>query len=95
MVKHTQTIRRRQQLANFLRVFDHFVELALKGLNNIFRIGWKQLHSQSGIFDDPPDDIICNTDIFTLDTILYSDSDQVTNLWQQPRTGLKVLFMRK
>ena len=56
MVKHTQTIRRRQQLANFLRVFDHFVELALKGLNNIFRIGWKQLHSQSGIFDDPPDD---------------------------------------
>ena len=32
MVKHTQTIRR-QQPTNFLSVFDHFVGLALKGLN--------------------------------------------------------------
>ena len=31
MVKHTQTIRR-QQPTNWLRVFDHFVKLALKGL---------------------------------------------------------------
>ena len=33
MVKHTQTIRR-QQPTNCLSVFDHFVELALKGLIN-------------------------------------------------------------
>ena len=32
MVKHTQTIRR-QQPPNCLSVFDHFVGLALKGLN--------------------------------------------------------------
>ena len=32
MVKHTQTIPR-QQLRNCLRVFDHFVGSALKGLN--------------------------------------------------------------
>ena len=31
MVKHTQKIRR-QKPTNFLSVFDHFVELALKGL---------------------------------------------------------------
>ena len=31
MVKHTQTIRR-QQPTNCLSVFDHFVNLALKGL---------------------------------------------------------------
>ena len=31
MFKHTQTIRR-QQLTNFLSVFDHFVGLALKRL---------------------------------------------------------------
>ena len=31
MVKHTQTIYRRQP-TNCLSVFDHFVELALKGL---------------------------------------------------------------
>ena len=31
MVKHTQTIRR--QPTNCLRMFDHFVGLALKGLN--------------------------------------------------------------
>ena len=31
MIKHTQTICR-QQLTNFLSVFDHFVGLALKGL---------------------------------------------------------------
>ena len=30
MAKHTQTIHR-QQLTNYLRVFDHFVGLALKG----------------------------------------------------------------
>ena len=33
MVKHTQTIRR-QQPTNCLKVFDHFVELVLKGLVN-------------------------------------------------------------
>ena len=33
MVKHTQTIRR-QQPTNCLNVFDHFVGLALEGLNN-------------------------------------------------------------
>ena len=32
MVKHTQTIRR-QQLTNCLSVFDHFMRLALTGLN--------------------------------------------------------------
>ena len=32
MVKHTQTISRQQQ-TNCLSVFDHFVALALKGLN--------------------------------------------------------------
>ena len=32
MVKHTQTIRR-QKATNCLSVLDHFVELALKGLN--------------------------------------------------------------
>ena len=32
MVKHTQTISRQQQ-ANCLSVFDHFVGLGLKGLN--------------------------------------------------------------
>ena len=31
MVKHTETIRRLLP-TNFLSVFDHFVELALKGL---------------------------------------------------------------
>ena len=31
MVKHTQTIRRRQR-TNFFSVFDHFVGLVLKGL---------------------------------------------------------------
>ena len=31
MVKHTQTIHRQQPM-NCLRVFDHFVGLALKGL---------------------------------------------------------------
>ena len=31
MLRHTQTIRR-QQPANSLSVFDHFVELALEGL---------------------------------------------------------------
>ena len=34
MVKYTQTIRR-QQLMNCLSVFDHFVGLALKRLNNL------------------------------------------------------------
>ena len=33
MVKHTQTIRW-QQRTNYLRVFDHFVGSALKGLND-------------------------------------------------------------
>ena len=33
MDKHAQTIRR-QQPTNYLSVFDHFVELALKGLNS-------------------------------------------------------------
>ena len=33
MVKHTQTIRR-QQLMNFLSVFDQFVGLALKELGS-------------------------------------------------------------
>ena len=32
MVKHIQTIRR-QEATNYLSVFDHFVGLALKGLN--------------------------------------------------------------
>ena len=32
MVKHTQTVRRQQPM-NCLSVFDHFVGLALKGLN--------------------------------------------------------------
>ena len=38
MVKHTQTIRR-QNPTNCLSLFDHFVELMLKGLNDwkIFR----------------------------------------------------------
>ena len=30
MVKHTQTVRRQKQ-TNCLSVFDHFVELAIKG----------------------------------------------------------------
>ena len=34
MFKHTQTICR-QQPTDFLSVFDHFVELAVKGLNKI------------------------------------------------------------
>ena len=34
MVKHTQTICR-QKMTNSLRVFDHFVGLALKGLSCI------------------------------------------------------------
>ena len=34
MVKHTQKIRQ-QQPTNFLSMFDHFVGLALKGLNDI------------------------------------------------------------
>ena len=34
MDKHTQTIRRLLPM-NYLRVFDHFVGLALKGLNNL------------------------------------------------------------
>ena len=33
MVKHTQTIHR-QKPTNCLRVFDHFLKLALKGLRN-------------------------------------------------------------
>ena len=36
MVKHTQTIRR-EKLTNCLSVFDHFVKLALKGLEVILR----------------------------------------------------------
>ena len=32
MVKHTQTIRRQQQPANCLNVFDHFAGLPLRGL---------------------------------------------------------------
>ena len=43
MVRHTQTIRR-QHLTSCLSVFDHFVELALKGLmfnkNNRIGIKW-------------------------------------------------------
>ena len=34
MIKHTETIRQ-QQPTNCLSVSDHFVGLALKGLNNI------------------------------------------------------------
>ena len=34
MAKHTQTIRRQEPM-NCLRVFDHHVGLALKGLNKI------------------------------------------------------------
>ena len=34
MVKHTQTMRR-QKPTNCLSVFDHFVKLALKGLQKI------------------------------------------------------------
>ena len=33
MVKHTQTVRR-QKPTNCLSVFDHFVELAIKGLTS-------------------------------------------------------------
>ena len=33
MDKHAQTIRR-QQPTNYFSVFDHFAELALKGLNS-------------------------------------------------------------
>ena len=39
MVKHTQTIRRQKSM-NCLRVFDHFVGLALKRLRNTFPIHW-------------------------------------------------------
>ena len=37
MVKHSQTTRR-QQPTNCLSVFDHFLELALKGLKDICNI---------------------------------------------------------
>ena len=51
MVKHTQTFRG-QQLTNCLSVFDHFLGLALKGLNirqkpcEIFhqKSGWQQIY---------------------------------------------------
>ena len=32
---------------------------------------------------DIPDDVICNTAIYTYDTTLYSKCDQASNLWQQ------------
>ena len=37
MAKHTQTIRQ-QRRANCLSVFDHFVRLAVKWLNDIFHV---------------------------------------------------------
>ena len=37
MVKHTQTIHR-QQPTNCLSVFDHFVGVALKGLNTPLKV---------------------------------------------------------
>ena len=37
MIKHTQTIRQ-QQPTNCLSVFDHFVGLALKGLNILIQV---------------------------------------------------------
>ena len=51
MVKHTQTICRLLPM-NCLSVFDHFVGLALKGLNNIspifhFYIPWKRQKTKS------------------------------------------------
>ena len=42
MVKDTQTICR-QEPKNSLSVFDHFVELALKGLNNYYKAKGKHL----------------------------------------------------
>ena len=33
--------------------------------------------------DDLPDYVICNVDIYTDDTTLYSKYDQVSDLWQQ------------
>ena len=50
MVKHTQTIRR-QKLTNCLSVFDHFVKLALKGLNGMLaqKLNYK-IDYQNSIF---------------------------------------------
>ena len=44
MVKHTQTIHR-QKPTNCLSVFNHFVELTLKGLTEIYA------ETQSNIYD--------------------------------------------
>ena len=37
MVKHIQTVRRQQPM-NFLSMYDHFLELALKGLT--YNLEW-------------------------------------------------------
>ena len=57
MVKHTQTICR-QQLANYLTVLDHFLELVLKGLTGNyyfvrsywFQVTKKSIRPQEAIF---------------------------------------------
>ena len=49
MVKHTQTIRR-QQPPNCLSVFDHFVGLALKGLNYLLVFDIKTLEKMPMLF---------------------------------------------
>ena len=49
MIKHTQTIRQ-QQPTNCLSVFDHFVGLALKGLN-ILRQVLKTIFAKRFTFD--------------------------------------------
>ena len=33
--------------------------------------------------DDVPDDVICNIAMYAYDTTLYSNSDEVSDLWQQ------------
>ena len=50
MVKHTQKIRRQQQ-TNFLSVFNHFVWLALKGLNWLKFFAAPILHFQPLILE--------------------------------------------
>ena len=49
MVKYTQT-NRRQQPTNCLSVFDHFVRLALKGLNSYLKKEAHLFHEIKKIF---------------------------------------------
>ena len=39
--------------------------------------------SEEFVFNDLPDDIICNIAIYANDTTLYSKCDQASDLWQE------------